>query len=169
MSRPRFRIPSEACANSSNPARQADVQLLRDLHGWFASHPELKAPPLLAVVTHIDLLSPALEWSPPYDWRHAVRPKEESIRDAAAAAQKQLGDHAPIVVPVCVAEGKVFGVAEELLPLLVERMDEAHAVGMLRCLMAEANTGTVRVILRQLLELARRILPMALEVVTKGR
>jgi hypothetical protein len=74
-----------------------------------------------------------------------------------------------VVVPVCAAEGKVFGVAEELLPLIVERLDEAHSVAMLRCLMNEANTGTVRVVLRQLLSAAKQLFPIALESLTKQR
>jgi predicted GTPase len=155
--------------HARNPARQADLLQLQDLDAFFKSRPDLRRPPLLAVLTHIDLLSPAMEWSPPYDWHHAVRPKEQSIQDATAAAQQQLGEHVPIVVPVCAAEGKVFGVAEELLPLIVDRLGEAHGVGMLRCLMAEANTGTARVILRQLVSVAKQILPVALEAVTKGK
>lgn len=153
--------------HARNPARQADVAQLEDLDAYFRSRPDLKRPPLLAVLTHVDLLSPALEWSPPYDWRRPTRPKEQSIQDAAAAAQKQLGPQASVVVPVCSAEGKVFGVAEELLPLIAGQLDEAHGVGMLRCLMAEANTGTARVILRQLVAVAKRLLPLALEALAK--
>jgi predicted GTPase len=149
--------------HARNPARQADVTQLEDLDAFFRSRPDLKRPPLLAVLTHIDLLSPALEWSPPYDWRHPIRPKEQSIQDATAAAQRQLGVLAPVLVPVCTSEGKVYGVAEELLPLVVERLGEARGVGMLRCLMAEANTGTVKMIVRQLVSLAKQLAPIALE------
>jgi predicted GTPase len=155
--------------HARNPARQADLAQLQDLDAYFKSRPDLKRPPMLAVLTHVDLLSPAMEWSPPYDWRHPTRPKEHSIQDAMAAVQKQLGTHAPPVVPVCAAAGKAYGVAEELLPLIVARLDEAHGVGMLRALMAEANTGTVRIILRQLVDVAKRLLPVALEVLAKGR
>jgi predicted GTPase len=155
--------------HARNPARQADLAQLQDLDAYFKSRPDLKRPPLLAVLTHVDLLSPAMEWSPPYDWRQPTRPKEQSIQDAMAAAQKQLGTYAPPVVPVCASAGKAYGVTEELLPLIVERLDEAHGVGMLRCLMAEANTGTVRIILRQLVDVAKRLLPVALEVIAKGR
>ena len=84
--------------------------------------------------------------------------------DALAAARQQLGEHIPLIVPVCAAEGKTFGIAEELLPLMVERLDEARGVGMLRCLMAEANTGTARVVLRQLVAVGKRLVPVALEV-----
>jgi predicted GTPase len=155
--------------HARNPARQADLTQLEDLEAFYQSRPDLKRTPLLTVLTHIDLLTPAMEWSPPYDWRHPVRPKEQNIQDAMAAVQKQLGVYAPVVVPVCAAEGKVFGVAEELLPLIVERLDEAHGVGMLRCLMAEADTGSARVVLRQLVKAAKQLLPVALESLTKRR
>src|SRR5205823_12790506 len=46
--------------HARNPGRQADLQMLKDLRKWFADHPELKRPPILAVLTHIDLLSPAM-------------------------------------------------------------------------------------------------------------
>ncbi|HEY7428281.1 MAG TPA: GTPase [Gemmataceae bacterium] len=141
--------------HARNPARQADVQLLRALHGWFASHPELKAPPLLAVVTHIDLLSPALEWSPPYDWRRPSRPKEENIQQALAAVWGQVGDYAAGVAPVCTARGKVYGIDEWLLPAIAEQLDEAHGVALLRCLRAEIDEGKVRKIFHQLLAAAQ--------------
>ena len=89
--------------------------------------PDLKRPPIIVVATHIDLLSPAMEWAPPYDWRRGKRPKEESIRQAVAAIAEQLGDLKPVVVPVCAAPGKVYGVDEFLLPAVAQRLDEATA------------------------------------------
>ena len=65
-----------------NPARHADVQFLDRLKAWFATRPELKMPPVVGVLTHVDLLSPAMEWAPPYDWLHPQRPKEEQMRQA---------------------------------------------------------------------------------------
>src|SRR5262249_51244040 len=62
--------------HARNPARQADLDMLRRLRAWFAAHPELKMPPILGVLTHIDLLTPAMEWAPPYDWTEPRRPKE---------------------------------------------------------------------------------------------
>jgi predicted GTPase len=153
--------------HARNPARLADATQMDDLDAFFKSRPDLKRPPVIGVLTHIDLLSPALEWAPPYNWRQPMRPKEESIQQAMAAAQRQLGTHAPAMVPVCAAAGKVAGVAEELLPLLVEHLDEAHSVGMLRCLMNEANTGSIRVVLRQLLTTAKQLFPVAWESLSK--
>jgi 50S ribosomal subunit-associated GTPase HflX len=65
--------------HARNPARQADVDLLRDLRAWFAARPDLRMPPILGVLTHIDLLSPAMEWAPPYDWQEPKRAKEKHI------------------------------------------------------------------------------------------
>jgi predicted GTPase len=141
--------------HARNPARQADVNMLRDLRSWFAAHPERKQPPLLAVVTHIDLLSPTLEWSPPYNWRQPTRPKEENIQQALTAVWEQVGGYAAGVVPVCAAAGKVYGVEEWLLPALAEQMDEAHGVALLRCLRAEIDETKIRKVFHQLLATAQ--------------
>jgi predicted GTPase len=135
-----------------NPARKADLAMMESLEKWFASKPELKMPPILGVMTHIDLLSPAMEWSPPYDWANPRRAKELQIRDAWATFQEQLGQYLVGIVPVCTAPGKVYGVEEALLPSIVGYMDDARAVAMLRCLRAEVNTGKVRKVFQQLLE-----------------
>jgi hypothetical protein len=141
--------------HARNPARQADVQLLRDLRDWFATRPELKRPALLGVVTHIDLLSPALEWSPPYDWRRPTRPKEENIQQALTAVWAQIDAYAAGVVPVCTAAGKAYGIDEWLLPAIVEQLDEAHGVALLRCLRAEIDEAKVRKVFHQLLAAAQ--------------
>lgn len=140
--------------HARNPARQADLQLLRHLHEWFASHPELKKPPSLAAITHIDLLSPALEWSPPYDWRQPTRPKEENIQQALTAAWEHVGSYSASVLPVCTAAGKVYGVEEWLLPAVAEQLDEAHGVALLRCLRAEIDENKIRKVFHQLLTAA---------------
>src|SRR5436309_2756633 len=117
-------------------------------------HPK---PAIIAVMTHIDLLSPAMEWAPPYDWQHPKRPKEKSIHDALAAVAEQLGEHVAAVVPVCGAPGKVFGLEEALLPAITARLDEAHAVSLLRCLQAESDTRKVRKVFDQFLAVGKTI------------
>src|SRR5262249_53938991 len=122
--------------HARNPGRQADLQMLRDLRAWYGTRPDLKRPPIVAGLTHIDLLSPAMEWAPPYDWRQPRRPKEQQIRQALEAAREQLGEHVAAVVPVCAVPGKVHGIDEWFLPALTQLLDEAHAVALLRCLKA---------------------------------
>ncbi len=147
--------------HARNPARAADVQMLQRLRAWFADRPDLRMPPLVAVLTHIDLLSPALEWSPPYDWHNPTRPKEKSIAAAVDAVREQLGGDVE-VVPVCAAEGKAFNVTEELLPAVLGRMDEAHAVALLRCLRAELDRDRVRKVVRQVLAAGREVAKVAI-------
>lgn len=141
--------------HARNPARQPDLKMLQALRGWFAGRPDLKMPPVLAVLTHIDLLSPAMEWSPPYDWQHPMRVKEHQMAEAVAAAREQLCEYLRGVVPVCVAPGKVHGVEEWLLPAVSELLDEGHAVGLLRCIRAEIDAGKVRRVWEQFRRAAR--------------
>jgi predicted GTPase len=141
--------------HARNPARQADLAMLRQLSNWFAARQDLKMPRILAVLTHIDLLSPAMDWSPPYDWERPQRPKEKSIDAAVAAVREQLGEYLVGVVPVCAAAGKVYGVEEWLLPALAELLDEAQAVGLLRVLRIELDAEKVRKVFRQLKDVAK--------------
>ena len=71
-------------------ARQADAAMLQGLRAWYTGRPDLRMPPILGVLTHIDLLSPAMEWSPPYNWREPARPKDQ--KDHLAS---RMGDELP--------------------------------------------------------------------------
>src|SRR5262245_36116693 len=114
--------------HAKNPGRQSDLHMLQALRQWFDAQPDLKMPLVLGVMTHIDLLSPALEWDPPYNWQNPTRPKEHQIDQALATVREQFGGQLAGVVPVCTASGKEYGVQEWLLPAVVELVDEAHAV-----------------------------------------
>lgn len=61
--------------NVTNPARQADLEVMRDLAEWYSTQIRRRPPPAMGVLTHIDLLSPVLEWSAEYDWQTATTPK----------------------------------------------------------------------------------------------
>jgi predicted GTPase len=141
--------------HARNPARQADLEMLQGLRQWFESRPDLKRPKIVGVMSHIDLLSPAMEWAPPYNWQQPRRPKEHQILQAVNAVHEQLGEFLVGVVPACTAVGKVYGVTDWFLPAMAELLDEAHAVALLRCLKAELDTGKVRRVLQQLLAVGR--------------
>ena len=141
--------------HARNPARKADADFFARLRQWFKDRPQLRFPPVLVVLTHVDLLTPAMEWSPPYDWAGGSRPKERSIADAVSAA----GDSFPNVdgiVPCCTAEGKVWGVSEVLLAEIVTLLGEAKAVALLRCLHAEADEGKIKKVFAQLWAAGRK-------------
>lgn len=141
--------------HATNPARQADRLLLEDLRTWFAARPHLRRPPILAVLTHIDLLSPSLEWAPPYDWRNPTRKKEQQIAQAVTAVRETLGEFVVGIAPVCVAEGKVFGVEESLLPAVASLLGEARSVALLRLLRAEYDATRARKVFQQLIEVGK--------------
>ena len=137
--------------HARNPARRPDQELLQSLQHWFASRPELRMPPVLGVLTHIDLLTPAMEWAPPYNWQQPQRTKEQQIQQALTAVRDQLGPYLVGCVPMCSVPGKVYGIEEWFLPTIAELLDEARAVALLRCLRAEVDTGKVRRVFQQLL------------------
>src|SRR5262249_7133926 len=50
-----------------NAAHEPDQRLLSQLRAHFATQPALRPPPVVIVLTHIDLLRPHREWNPPYN------------------------------------------------------------------------------------------------------
>jgi predicted GTPase len=143
---------------ATNPGRQPDLDLLDRLRAWFADKPHLKMPPVVVAVSHIDLLSPKAEWSPPYNWKTGARPKEANIRECVGVVKEQMGDRATDVVPVCGAEAERFGVADGLLPALASHLDHARGTAVLRAFEAEAGSGQYEKIGGQVLAGGRAVL-----------
>jgi uncharacterized protein len=141
--------------HARNPARKADADFFARLRQWFVERPHLRFPPVVVVLTHVDLLTPAMEWAPPYDWAGGSRPKERSMADAVTAAKESFPEVAGLV-PVCAAVGKEWGVQEELLPEIVALLGEAKSVSLLRCLHAEADEGKVKKVFAQLWAAGRK-------------
>ncbi|HUG93400.1 MAG TPA: GTPase [Planctomycetaceae bacterium] len=138
--------------DATSPAREPDVEMLRRVRTWFRGQPHLKPPAVLAVMTHIDLLSPAREWTPPYDLAKPSTAKARSIHDALEFQREQLREFIADAVPVaCDTAGeRVWGVSEHVLPAASRLLDEAHAVALLRALHAEQDRGQVGRMARQL-------------------
>lgn len=139
-------------------ARKPEVEFLERVRALFAKRPELKLPPVVLVLSHIDGLSPAMEWAPPYDWKTGTRPKEESIRDAVEAAREQFVRGIATVVPICTAPDREFGVKDELLPTLAAQLDDARGVQLLRILHAEAGADKTRKVINQALNAGKEAL-----------
>ena len=53
-------------ARATQPGRAPDAELARAIDERFAARPERRPPPRVLVLTHVDLLPPRGEWSPPY-------------------------------------------------------------------------------------------------------
>jgi predicted GTPase len=135
-----------------SPAREADRRTLRDVETWYQSQPQLKPPPKFGVVTHIDLLRPVLEWSPPYEWREPVRAKEHAIHDAVDYVRELFGASLVTVVPVCsdLERQRVWGILEELMPALISVLSEAQSGALLRAYEQDLDRDRVKTLLKQL-------------------
>jgi hypothetical protein len=138
--------------DAHSPAREADRRTLRDVETWYQSQPQLKPPPTLGVVTHIDLLRPVMEWSPPYEWREPVRAKEHAIHDAVDYVRELFGGSLATVVPVCsdLERKRAWGILEELMPALLSVLSEAQSGALLRAYEQDLDSDRVKTLLKQL-------------------
>ncbi|QDU37065.1 GTPase Der [Maioricimonas rarisocia] len=155
--------------DARSPAREPDRVVLETMQTWYRERKRLKPPPVVAVLTHIDGLSPVLEWSPPYDWVQPATPKAKSISEAAAYQIELFGERLDAVVPVCsdAAGDRVSGVNEELVPVMVTLLDQARASALLRTLHHEIRQERVRQLQNQALSVGRLILESARDFLSR--
>jgi hypothetical protein len=146
--------------NAASPARDPDRIALDSLLQWCDDHPELNPPPIVGVLTHIDLLKPVMEWAPPYDFASPSRPKEYTVRGAIDYVRQQFGARVTAVVAVCtdVERNRIFGVNEYLLPMLTASLPKARAVAVLQALNAEVDRQSVGKLFDQFLRAGQLLL-----------
>ncbi|MBL8852376.1 MAG: 50S ribosome-binding GTPase [Planctomycetaceae bacterium] len=136
-------------ANTS--ARKSDQLLLEQLEAFFVAHPDLRFPPMIGVLTHVDLLKPAMVWEPPYNWREPQDAKGRQIQAALNYVHSVVGKRVSVVIPVCTSgdPARNWGVAENLLPALSTILRDAQSTSLLR-LFQESLRGTWRQALAEL-------------------
>jgi predicted GTPase len=156
--------------DAHSPAREADRRLLAELRDYFQSKPQLRPPPVIGVLTHVDLLSPPLEWSPPYDWRAPKGAKARSIHDCVEFVSDLFNGSLAAIVPVCsdTLAGRAWGVTEELLPAIIGSLDDARAAALLKSFESQLNRDRWRILARQLKQGGRSLLDSLLDRVTQG-
>ena len=123
-------------SSATTAARQADRHLLDELRRRFRAAKDRRLPPILVVLTKIDLLRPFAEWSPPYDLLRLTTDKARAIAAALEAVAEELGVEPEQVVPVCLLPERMYNVEEGLLPAVIENLPEAARAKALRCLSA---------------------------------
>jgi len=145
--------------NATSPARDADVRFLEEMSAWFVEHPQWKPPAVIVVLSHIDLLKPTMEWSPPYNWAEPTERKEESIRDAMEHVRGEFGERVIDVIPVCsdIAGEREFGLREWLEPAVIVALDEARACSTVRQLHQEIETGKLQRVLGQVWNIGKAL------------
>jgi predicted GTPase len=116
--------------------RAAERERLDEIRATLAEDPARRAPPLLVVMTHIDLLRPPREWQPPYRLDPPQGIKAEQIVAALGALADALDIDVARVIPVCLAEGRTYNVDDALWAAMLHAQPEADRVRLLRCLRA---------------------------------
>ncbi len=140
------------------PDRQSERSVLARLRAQWARQLDRHPPPLLAVATHIDQLRPAREWQPPYDLQNPGCLKARNIRDAILTLAQDLEIPVERIIPVCLAPGRVYNVADTLWKALLANLDGAQRVRLLRCHIARQREEGWRLLRRQLAAAGRYLL-----------
>lgn len=95
-------------SRATQPARGSDHLLYQAVATAFDSNPDRRPPPILLVMTHVDLLQPRNDWSPPYDLG-SNNPKAMTMTLALQSCIDQIGLPADTPsVPVCLSENKGY-------------------------------------------------------------
>ncbi|MGQ9658533.1 MAG: GTPase family protein [Thermochromatium sp.] len=142
------------------PDRQSERQTLHTLRTTLATRVDRRPPPLLVVVTHIDQLRPLREWHPPYDLTDTSNLKAMSIQAAVTALAADLEVPIATVIPVCLAEGRVYNVEDTLWTALLEQMDRVQRARLLRCQVARRRDENWTLLRRQLANAGRFLLAL---------
>ncbi|MBI3304469.1 MAG: GTPase domain-containing protein, partial [Deltaproteobacteria bacterium] len=151
-----------------NAAREPDCRLLAQLRDHLAAWPELRPPPVVAVLTHIDLLRPPLEWAPPYNVVTPDSPKARSIRGAVEAVAADLGLTPTLIVPACLHPERLYNVEEALVPTLMQVLPEARRVLLLRSLKTWHEQEQWELLWRQARAAGRFLLEVGWEVLKRS-
>ncbi|EAR22598.1 GTPase family protein [Nitrococcus mobilis] len=112
--------------------RALDRAALTAVRARFAANLQRIPPPLLVVASHVDRLSPAREWAPPYNVNEPVRPKAIAIRAALETIAIDLQVPLDTVVPVRLDPPAALYNTELLWALLMQRFERAQRGRALR-------------------------------------
>jgi predicted GTPase len=151
-----------------NAAREPDRHLLAQLRDQFATQPALRPPPVIVVLTHIDVLRPRREWTPPYNLVSLESTKALAIRGALQAVATELRLPVELIVPVCLLPERLYNVEEALAPLLVQVLPDAKRTLLLRSLKTLRQQEEWELLGRQARATGRWLLQLSGEVVQKS-
>ena len=117
------------------PAKDLDLEMVRSIHKFAATSRNRKQSPIVAVLTHVDLLPPATQWMPPYQIDVPTNAKEQSIRGACDYVNELFGDLIEDVVPVCLRktdQESAWNIDESLIPCIISRLEEGRIVSLMK-------------------------------------
>jgi len=121
-----------AVTAANGAARKLECEVLDEVRRRYAASTRRCCPPIVVAATHIDKVSPAREWKPPYDFVDGESPKELNVRDAIDAISEDFQILIERVIPVCLAPGAAYNVDEGLLPAIGAALPEINRAKFLR-------------------------------------
>mgnify|MGYP003672342627 CR=1 FL=1 len=140
---------------ANRPDRQIERGFLDSLRAFQSQHIDRRPPPLLIVVSYIDLLRPVAEWQPPYDLANQQDAKAISICAAVQTVAVDLAVPVELVIPACLKNDKVYNVEDTLWAAMLDYQDEALRVRLLRCMHAKKRAEDWVMLRRQLVNTGR--------------
>jgi predicted GTPase len=135
-------------ASAVRPDRQNDRTAIETFRRNFESLPDRHAPPVLAVLTGIDLLRPFRDWCPPYDLRRADSPKAVSINAAVIAVAEDLALDISSIVPVSLRPDAAYNI-DALWAKIFEIISDAQRARLVRTLRSAERAWDWRRVLAQ--------------------
>src|SRR5215468_8663467 len=115
-------------ASATQAARANDRSALDTLRTKGAAQVTRRPAPILLVLTHIDQLRPANEWTPPYDIATPTGPKAQVIRAAMDSVARILDLPLDAIVPVAVPPNLAPYNLDALWARIALAIDEAKLV-----------------------------------------
>lgn len=151
-----------------SPSKAADVATLKQVETWYADHPNLLPPPVIVVLSHVDLIPPAMQWSPPYRLDHPQTPKGKNIAEAIAWTKEELAQFSSFVVDVvAVCSGpeapRRWGLQENVLPAIMQRLESGQSVALLGAFERSVDDKWASTLVDQLKTGGKQLLQLWLE------
>lgn len=140
--------------------RAGEREQLDQIRRWQKELKHRRPPPLLLVLSHIDLLRPVREWQPPYRLDQPDSSKAQSIREATIAAADELNVPLENCVPVCLAPGRHYNVEDALWASILAHENDAERARFLRCLSHHRKAENWRLLWQQIGNSGRLLKPM---------
>ncbi|HMA73406.1 MAG TPA: GTPase [Xanthobacteraceae bacterium] len=144
-------------ASAIQPARGPDRKQLDAVRAWVNAQRTRRTPPILLALTHVDELSPASEWTPPYDINLAASAKARTIRAAMDATARALDLPSDAIVPVAMPPGRDPYNLDALWARIALELDEAKLVQLDRLRVGQRGLS-LRVLANQLGRAGRLII-----------
>lgn len=130
--------------------RAVDQRALQSLRERTGANFRERRSPILLVLTHVDRLDPAPEWSPPYDPYEGTRPKERAMRASRGAICASLDFPTEQAVPVMVRDPEEAWNLEDFWRAAYENLPAARQARLERLLTRRGRLEGVRDAVRTL-------------------